>query len=165
MKIRKSSSGGPEKVELNMTPMIDVVFQLLIFFILSFKIVVQEGDFNIKMPLAAAGASNPDDIPLPPIKVRLAAADGGGVQILVNGEPMASFAALHNKIMSFVSTAGPGEGSEDLEVELDCDYALPYVHVVSAITEISGYVDPSSGQVVKLIEKIKFAPPRQPAGE
>ena len=32
MKIRKTGSGAPDKVEQNMTPMIDVVFQLLIFF-------------------------------------------------------------------------------------------------------------------------------------
>ena len=30
---------------LEMTPMIDIVFQLLVFFIMTFKIVSQEGDF------------------------------------------------------------------------------------------------------------------------
>ncbi len=35
-----------------MTPMIDIVFLLLVFFLFSFKIVVQEGDFNIRMPVA-----------------------------------------------------------------------------------------------------------------
>ena len=45
-----------QKVELQMTPMIDIVFQLLIFFIITFKIVAPEGDFNIKMPLAAPSA-------------------------------------------------------------------------------------------------------------
>ncbi len=34
-----------------MTPMIDVVFQLLIFFMLTLKIIAPEGDFNINMPL------------------------------------------------------------------------------------------------------------------
>ena len=52
MKIRKSAvSSGADKVDINMTPMIDVVFQLLSFFVMSFKIVAQEGDFNIKMPI------------------------------------------------------------------------------------------------------------------
>ncbi|OYV83264.1 MAG: hypothetical protein B7Z73_16265, partial [Planctomycetia bacterium 21-64-5] len=72
MKIRKSAASGSDKVEMQMTPMIDVVFQLLTFFVMSFKIVSQEGDFNIKMPLAAAGPSQePQD--LPPIKLRLTA--------------------------------------------------------------------------------------------
>jgi biopolymer transport protein ExbD len=52
MKVR-NSGGKNEKVEIPMTPMIDIVFQLLVFFIMTFKIVSQEGDFNIKMPLAA----------------------------------------------------------------------------------------------------------------
>lgn len=34
---RKKGGGGDEKVELNMTPMIDVTFQLLIFFIITMK--------------------------------------------------------------------------------------------------------------------------------
>ena len=40
----------PEKLETNMSAMIDVVFQLLIFFMLTLKIVEPEGDFNINMP-------------------------------------------------------------------------------------------------------------------
>ena len=52
MKIRHTTSSGQDKIELQMTPMIDIVFQLLVFFIMTFKIVSQEGDFNVKMPLA-----------------------------------------------------------------------------------------------------------------
>ena len=62
---------------IDMTPMIDVVFQLLSFFVMSFKIVVQEGDFNIKMPLAAPREGLPDDNSLPPLKVRMTAAGAG----------------------------------------------------------------------------------------
>ena len=58
-----------EKIELQMTPMIDIVFQLLVFFIMSFKIVAQEGDFNIKMPLAAPNAGTPDDSLLPAAQI------------------------------------------------------------------------------------------------
>ncbi len=41
-----------------MTSMIDIVFLLLIFFITTFKIGAQEGDFNVKMPLSNSGAQN-----------------------------------------------------------------------------------------------------------
>ena len=64
-----------DKIELQMTPMIDIVFQLLVFFIMTFKIVAQEGDFNIKMPLAAPNAGTADDSLLPPLKLRLLADD------------------------------------------------------------------------------------------
>ena len=53
MKIRNRDDRSEDKIELQMTPMIDIVFQLLVFFIMTFKIVTQEGDFNIKMPLAS----------------------------------------------------------------------------------------------------------------
>jgi biopolymer transport protein ExbD len=44
-----------EQVSLQMTPMIDIVFQLMVFFVFTFKIALPEGDFNVRMP-AQAGA-------------------------------------------------------------------------------------------------------------
>ena len=165
MKVRRTSSSPPDKVEQQMTPMIDIVFQLLTFFIMSFKIATVEGDFSIKMPLAAPSAGQPDpEQLLPPIRVRLTSAPGGGVGIRMGERSLPSFAALHNEIIGIVGTdTGPGSLAESAEVELDADYDLQYRHVISAVTAISGYVDPN-GQIVKLIEKIKFAPPRQAGG-
>jgi Biopolymer transport protein len=40
-----------DKIDINMTPMIDIVFQLLAFFIMTLKIVQPEGDFDVRMPL------------------------------------------------------------------------------------------------------------------
>ena len=51
MKIRHADHR--DRITLQTTPMIDIVFQLLVFFIMSFKIVLPEGDFNIRMPLPA----------------------------------------------------------------------------------------------------------------
>jgi biopolymer transport protein ExbD len=164
MKVRHQSEG--EKIELQMTPMIDIVFQLLVFFIMTFKIVSQEGDFNIKMPLAAPAAGAPDDLQLPPMKVRLQAGASGQLAGMSLGErSIATMDALRAEIVSIVGTdRGPGTTQETAEVELDCDYGLRYEHVIQAITAVSGYVD-DTGNVVKLVEKIKFAPPRQPSGE
>ena len=47
------------------------------------------------------------------------------------------------------------------EIEIDTDYNLRYAYVIQAITSVSGYKEPGSDQVVKLIEKIKFAKPRR----
>ena len=55
MKIRNTDRR--EHIVLQMTPMIDIVFQLLIFFVFTFKIVLPEGDFNIRMPSASASQS------------------------------------------------------------------------------------------------------------
>ena len=46
-----------DKIDINMTPMIDIVFQLLAFFIMTLKIVQPEGDFDVRMPLGAAAAA------------------------------------------------------------------------------------------------------------
>jgi hypothetical protein len=40
-----------------MTPMIDVVFQLMSFFMCTLKIVAPEGDFDIRMPLGKSAAT------------------------------------------------------------------------------------------------------------
>jgi biopolymer transport protein ExbD len=162
MKIRKSAAGGNDKVEMQMTPMIDIVFQLLTFFVMSFTIATQEGDFNIKMPLAAAASSSPV-VPLPPIKVRLVAdAQGKLAGIRMGEQALGTFKELNEKIAGIVGTgAAPSEGESPYEVELDCDYNLRYENVVAAITAVSGQID-AQGHVVKLVEKLKFAPPKPP---
>ena len=161
MKVRHVQR-NQEEIELQMTPMIDIVFQLLVFFIMTFKIVQPEGDFNIKMPIAAPSEGLPDDNQLPPIKVRMTAApDGMLTNIQLNQTPLGgNFGALRQQMREIVGDArGPGSIAETTEVELDCDYNLKFQYVIMAITAISGYVD-DSGHVVKIIEKIKFAPPR-----
>jgi biopolymer transport protein ExbD len=162
MKVRHAGE-REEKIELMMTPMIDIVFQLLIFFVMTFKIVAPEGDFNIKMPLAAPSEGMPEPDALPPIKVRLRASGGGELSTIQFGDRTLGrdFGGLREAIRRMIGDdAGPG-GSSDAEVELDCDYDLRYEYVVEAITAVSGYV--SEGRVHKIVEKIKFAPPRAPS--
>lgn len=165
MKVRHNKGGGDDKIELQMTPMIDIVFQLLVFFIMTFKIVSQEGDFNIKMPLAAPAAGAPDDLQLPPMKVRLRSDSSGLLAgMSLNDQSVESMDSLRMQIIGVVGDdRGPGSIQETAEVELDCDYGLRYEHVIQAITAVSGYKD-DTGNVVKLVEKIKFAPPRQRGG-
>lgn len=159
MRIRKSAASMSDKIELQMTPMIDVVFQLLIFFMFTFKIASQEGDFNVKMPVAGGAAMNTDV--LPPFKVRLVAgADGKLAGIQMDGNPIDSFPALHEAIIDRIGVDATDAIKESAEVELDCDYGLHYRHVIDAITACSGYVSPD-GNIVKLIEKIRFAPPKR----
>jgi biopolymer transport protein ExbD len=161
MKIRHSAGGLSDKVEQQMTPMIDIVFQLLTFFIMTFKIATVEGDFSIKMPLAAPSQGQPDpEQLLPPIRIRITAgADGGYSSIRLGERTLGSFEQLHNEIISIVGTdSGPGSLAEAAEVELDVDYNLRYEYVISAVTAVSGRVE--QGRIIKLIEKVKFAPPR-----
>lgn len=155
----KRARKSDEKLDLNMTSMIDIVFQLLTFFVFTLKIVAAEGDFGIKMPLGTS-AGGPSDM-LPPIKVRMVAnPDGQLAGIRLNERVIESFDALRLEIIGIIGDQrGPGSIQETAEVELDCDSNLNYEHVIDAITAVSGYMDDDKN-LVKLVEKIKFAPPR-----
>jgi biopolymer transport protein ExbD len=160
MKLAKGG-GTLDRVVFDMTPMIDCCFQLIIFFMLTLKIFTPEGDFNIKMPLAAPSEGVPEPDQLPPIKVRLRAAGNGAIDVIQLGDRSLgkNFLALRNQVRDMVGdSAGPGASSA--EVELDCDYDLRYQYVIEAISAVSGYI--KDGQIQKLVEKIKFSPPRRP---
>lgn len=156
----RRASQLPDKIHIDMTPMIDVVFQLISFFMFSLRVVSPEGDFDIRMPLGRAANAVMDDQQVPPIRVKLSAGpDGTLASISMNGNPVADFNDLQKKVVSLVGTGrGPDSLADKTEVEMDCDYGLNYADVVRAITAVSGTVQ--DGQVVELIKKIKFAPPK-----
>jgi biopolymer transport protein ExbD len=157
--VAKEREELPNKIAIDMTPMIDVVFQLITFFMLTLKTVVTEGDFDIKMPLGASAGAAPDD-PLPPVRVRMTAGPGGErTSLSMNGQPVGDFDELRTRIVDLVGT-GPGSNADRTEVELDCDPGLTYDNVIRAVTAVSGKVEPD-GTVVDLIKKIKFAPPKK----
>lgn len=162
MKLTKS--GEPEKLEMNMTPMIDVCFQLLIFFMLSLRLFSLEGDFGIKMPLAAPQEGLPDEAQTPPVKIRLRADEKGNLASMEMGQrKLTTFKELHHQVREVSGLdRGPAGTSGSAEVELDCDYNLKFEYVVNALSAISGYLTEDKQSVVRMIEKIKFAPPRKP---
>src|SRR5437764_8311009 len=110
MALQIKKRGLPDKIPIDMTPMIDIVFQLLSFFCMTLRVSSAEGDFNIKMPLAAPRVGLPDPNQLPPMKVRMRAdANGNLVELSLNDRTFNGqdrFKQLHNYIASLV-----GEGS------------------------------------------------------
>lgn len=159
MKIRNRDDRSDDKIELQMTPMIDIVFQLLVFFIMTFKIVTQEGDFNIKMPLAAASGAEVDPTALD-MTLRLTSnADGELTGIRLNDSEFTAFDDLHRHVIGLVGGDQPDSFRESAEIEIDADYQLRYSYVIEAITAVTGYRTPED-EIVKLIEKIRFSPPK-----
>jgi biopolymer transport protein ExbD len=170
MKIRNRNPTA-DKIESQMTPMIDVVFQLLIFFLFTLKIVEPEGDFNINMPLGRPAEASVTDAELQPLKVRLEAGAAGELQRLLfndrdfGGGP-AAFDLLNgeiNKVVQALQNVGPANadgGAEAQEVELDPDFALDYKYVISAISACSGRMT-AEGTTVPLLSRIKFAQIRE----
>jgi biopolymer transport protein ExbD len=157
-------SGELEKLEMNMTPMIDVCFQLIIFFMLSLRLFSPEGDFSITMPMAAPREGLPPQAQTPPVRVRLSADRKGNlVRIQMGQRVLTNFKELHDQIREISKfDRGPTATPGSAEVELDCDYNLKFEFVVDALSSVAGYVANDRQTIVRMIEKIRFAPPRKP---
>jgi biopolymer transport protein ExbD len=156
-----------DKVELQMTPMIDIVFQLNIFFLFTFQIILPEGDFNIRMPAPnAARAADPSES-LPMALVMKAGPNGELTDLRIDnralGTDEAAFARLRQYVRDRITDAGGPGKAADQEIEIDCDYDLQYDYVIKAITAVTGYID-RNNQRHQLIERIKFTPPKKGLG-
>ncbi|TWT31757.1 ExbD/TolR family protein [Blastopirellula retiformator] len=163
MKLRNSARhAGSDKIDLQMTPMIDIVFQLLVFFVMTFKVAAMEGDFDIKMPKAAQGSPTMDDLPL---KLTLRATPTGKLDEVRLGDRSFSglsfqdkFRKLQDQIIEQIGTnTGPNSAAATAEIEIDADYNLQYEYVIEAMTAVTGRVD-KEGNIQRLIEKVKFSP-------
>ena len=156
----KGTGGGIAKIDINMTPMIDVVFQLLTFFLMTFKVASAEGDFSLKLPNRGHDAG-PQNVQIEVIVVRLAARANGDLASLAIGgnRPLAgpaAFEALHRYVDDMVSRARAA-GRDEPEIEIDADDGLRYKNIIQVVAAVSGRVD-DSGNVVPLVRKIKFTP-------
>ncbi len=161
MKFRGGSK--VEKIEPQMAPMIDVVFQLLIFFMLTLKIVSPEGEFGVNMPLGGVGES---DSLVPEMKVRIISTPTGELGSLqLNGVSLGNdeqaFATLTAKVRAIAGDPTGGAPNENLSVEIDPDYDLNYRWFIKTVGAVSGDKLPD-GTTVPLVGNIKFAPKRDP---
>ena len=130
-----------------MTPMIDVVFLLLTFFVMTFRIIIPEGDFSVRM--SAMEQAQFVEIDTDSVQVRLTADAVGSLSaIQLNGENIDNFDFLRQRVLA-ISLAMP-----DLEVALFLDEHLRYEYVIGAITAVSGEIH--EGQTRKICDKIKF---------
>jgi biopolymer transport protein ExbD len=156
----KMETSQAEDIKLNMTAMIDIVFQLLVFFIMTFKVVAMEGDFNIKMPLASESVSSMDDEIPDIVIIQLTAGQNGNIAgIVVDDNESFNEATMFQDLTDLIEQRLAGEndpesGSET-EVEFDIAYNLKYSYTVKAIEAVSGRVN-ADGSVKKLIQKVKF---------
>ena len=158
-----------DKVELMMTPMIDVVFLLLVFFLFSFKIVEREGDLPVKMPQAPQEGNPTEMEDIPPIKVILTADNNRELRAILLSEPDPNnpggrlsigrdFEKLRQHIRGVIrDDAGPTTAA-DYQVQFKADFKLRYKWVMKAITYASRYRDETTGELKTLVENIHFIP-------
>ena len=170
MKVRGTGRKA-EKIEPQMAPMIDVVFQLLIFFMLTLRITSPEGDFNINMPIGQSSSSAPPPVNIPPINVHLVAnSDGTLGDVILNnnkrfGTGEQAFQRLNSEILQVIGR--PGDPlKKDIEVEIEADYNLHYRYAIKAVSACTGRMQKTADgeyKLIRYIEKIKFAPPKPPS--
>src|SRR5262245_11512483 len=126
-------------VSIDMMPMIDIVFQLLAFFIFTLRILTQEGDLSIQMP-REAGPGQRSITSLPPLDITLtAAADGSLAEIRLNRQLVKDMPALRARVEELIG--GNQQIAAELEAELRCDEGLLYQHAIAAITALTGRRD------------------------
>ena len=116
MRVPSSLTGG--SVTFNMTPMIDVVFLLIIFFLVSSHLAKQEAQMELPLPVAESG-STPDDVQSRRITVNVLR-DGS---LLLAGKPVRG-GELPQRLVTAISARG-----QDLEVRIRSDRNVAYRHV------------------------------------
>ncbi len=109
---------GGTGVGVNMTPMIDVVFQLIIFFLVSSHLVQQESQFELSLPQATT-AQEEDFDEKPRLTINVLA-DGR----LLHGGREVTPLELQSQLQQRQKDFGV-----DVEVRIRCDRAVAYRHV------------------------------------
>ena len=141
---------------LQMSAMIDIVFLLLVFFVMTFTITAVEGDFNIEAaPVAKARGIDPP--PQLPMNLRLTSRDDGSLAaIRLNDRFFQDFEQLHRFVLAMAAERAQFDTPlDDFVMDLDCDEQLDYKHVIDAITAVSGDLR-SDGKRVDLLTQIRF---------
>jgi biopolymer transport protein ExbD len=137
-----------------MSAMIDIVFLLLIFFVMTFRIVAQEGEFSFE-PTPHVGQSTSNSTALP-LHVRLSAADDGALAVVeLNGRSLSGLAGLQTTLMELSADGGLG----GTKMSLQCDSTLKYEHIIATLDVVTGYRD-QAGAFQPLVSKVGFVKSR-----
>ena len=148
-----------DSVTLQMTPMIDIVFQLLVFFVMTFQVASQEGEFLLKLPALGFGGTDAQaDAQLPMIVELRANSDGDIASVAVNDRELDApwQAQLRGEVIRVVGSQPDLDSyHEQREVVLKAAPGLKYQHTMDAITAVSGYRDPN-GNLVRLTERVSL---------
>lgn len=91
---KRRRSPGSASMQLNLTAMIDVVFLLLIYFVISAGFSQPEGVLTTNLPAGSSKKTNSLSPPSQKLKIDLLSEGVAGCQIVVAGQRVGSFTAL-----------------------------------------------------------------------
>ena len=148
--VRDQSSTDSEH-RLAMSSMIDIVFLLLVFFVMTFQITPQEGDLMIGATEAVGSRQEAIATSLP-LRLRLTAAPDGALGGLrLNDAVINGFDELRTRLIALDQDVSLRETA----MTLDCDSNLRYEHVIAALDHVTGYRD-AAGQLQPLVGSTRF---------
>ena len=147
-----------EEIELQMTPMIDIIFQLLIFFMLACRFKTQEGELKAFLPKnRGMGTAGQPAITLQEVRVKLLWVEKGsyretknrknGRVLLkvkdikfpyttdVHGKTIPDYKKLYQYICKARDNFRPTRTYKTLPVIIDARPLVPFEHIVFALNE------------------------------
>lgn len=127
--------------DLDLTPMIDVVFLLLVFFMVATKTKLSNRALDANLP-KNAGAGKPTDEPSENITIQLKEV-GGNAKIFVNNFPVNSFDGLFQKLQQLTGVM------DDAPVIISPEGGVSFKFVVMTLNACSRAA----------VEKVSFAQP------
>ena len=152
LRFKESSHGRVADHRLQMSSMIDIVFLLLVFFVMTFRITSQEGDFGLEATEVTGNARAAATTNLP-LLLKLDSTPGGDLNAMsLNGERVAGFDELQTRLID-LETDG---ALQDVVMTLDCDSHLKYENVIAALDHVTAYRD-AVGQLKPLVASTRFA--------
>lgn len=134
---RRETMIAPARMQLNLTSMIDVIFLLLIYFVITASFSADEGVLTAKLP---EGTGKPAEIIKPPerpIRIRLASltvVNECRIELVGMGRSPRSFNELHTLLagMQLNSRNPSGAFKPDNPVIIEPDGHVRWQHVVNA---------------------------------
>lgn len=144
-KKRKKGVGG-EEIELQLTSMIDVIFQLLIYFVITANFQIDEGTIIATLPGNASDSPQEQDLD-PPVVIELTSGDDGVTYTLtVDGQRMDEGVSQLSGYL--VGQVNGGQIAIDDQVQIKPQGIVRWQHVVNVFNAC----------VSAKLEQVGFAP-------
>lgn len=108
---------------INMTPMIDIVFLLIIFFLVSSHLAKQENAVALELPIAQSGLDDP------------AARDTVVIHVLPDGNWMLGGAAVQRAEFQSALRKRAALASDGLRLKIRTDQSVPYERIEPILSD------------------------------
>lgn len=148
---RRKRRAKPEIGQLNLTSMIDVIFLLLIYFVVTANFVENEGVLVAKLPSDSGPLQKQDELPKLPLDIVLRSYDQSQCRIEIRGRRIESWGELARQLMALQNDPVRGRTGDlpiDNPIVIRPGAQVRWEHVVNAFNTCikSGYTNVNFAQ-------------------